>query len=107
MKYLVLVFLGGFVLCGIMDHCESFQVLVTTLNQHDYYDFVLKRDKMHPISIESERSPSSMYLKHFDNKNLLINLELAKIFNVEVILLHYVNISHLFTSTYCTARTTT
>ena len=44
---------------------------------------VWQKDKTHPVSIESERSPSGMCLKQFDNKNLSINLELTKICIVE------------------------
>ena len=40
---------------------------------------------MHPVSIESEISPSTMYVKQFDVKNFSINPELTKIFVVNVI----------------------
>ena len=36
----------------------------------------------HPVSIESERSPSGMHLKQFENKNISINRESTKIYIV-------------------------
>ena len=47
------------------------------LNQRNKFDFVLHKGKMLPVLIESERSPSRMYVKQFDDKNISVNAELA------------------------------
>ena len=47
------------------------------------FDFVWHKDKRHPVSIESERSPSSMYLNQFDKTKFSINPELTKFFIAE------------------------
>ena len=47
------------------------------LNQRKKFDFVLHKDKMLPVLIESERSPSRINAKQFDDKNISINAELA------------------------------
>ena len=45
-----------------------------------------KTNKTHPVSIESEKSPSSMHVKQFEKyTNISINPELAKVFLVKVI----------------------
>ena len=38
-------------------------------------DFVRQKDKTNPLSIESERTPPSMNVKQFENKNISVNLE--------------------------------
>ena len=58
---------------------------ITELNRRDKIDFVWQNDKTHPVSIESEISPSSMYLLQFEDKDIPINPELTKIFLVKVI----------------------
>ena len=41
--------------------------------------------KTHPVSVDLEKSPSSMDVKQFENTSISINAELTKIFLVEVI----------------------
>ena len=47
------------------------------------FDFIWQKDKRHPVSTESERSPSSMYLNQFDKTKFSINPELTKFFIAE------------------------
>lgn len=63
----------------------------TQLNQSISIDpissilFGRKTNKTHPASIESEKSPSSMHVKQFEEyANISINPELAKVFLVKV-----------------------
>ena len=64
----------------------------TQLNQSISIDpissilFGRKTNKSHPVSIESEKSPSSMHVKQFEkDTNISINPEVAKVFLVKVI----------------------
>ena len=64
----------------------------TQLNQSISIDpissilFGRKTNETHPVSIESEKSPSSMHVKQFEKyTNIWINPELAKVFLVKVI----------------------
>ena len=54
------------------------------LNRRFQSDFVRHKDKRHPVSNESEISPSTMYVKQFETKNISVNPELTKIFVVKV-----------------------
>ena len=53
---------------------------ITELNRRDKFDFVWQKDKTHPVSIESERSPSGMYLKQFENNISVIILSRGSLY---------------------------